>query len=125
MRDSERERLYYLFQESKCPMHFLDNKEILDTTDYLLANGVVVPPVKVGDIVYAITSDSPTGIEETRVSQIKIKVKENGKISYRISAPCVYDDWGEAHWTFCEFDFGKTVFFTREEAEQKLKEMSK
>lgn len=90
--------------------------------DHLLANGVIVPPCKVGDVVYVITSDSPIGIEETRVSQIKIKVKENGKISYRISAPCVYDDWGEAHWTFCEFDFGKTVFLTREEAEQKLKE---
>lgn len=90
--------------------------------DHLLANGVVVPPVSVGDTVYVITSDSPTRIEKTRVSQIKIKVKENSRISYRISAPCVYDDWGEAHWTFCEFDFGKTVFLTREEAEAKLKE---
>lgn len=93
--------------------------------DYLLANGVIVPPCKVGDMVYVITADSPTGIEETKVSQIKVKVKENGKISYRISAPCVYDTWGEAHWTFCAFEFGKTVFLTKEEAEEKLKELGK
>ena len=91
---------------------------------YLLRNGVIVPPCKVGDVVYVITSDCSTGIEKTRVSQIKVEVKENGKISYRISAPCVYDDWGKAHWTFCEFDFGKTVFLSREEAEAKLKEVS-
>ena len=89
--------------------------------DHLLANGVIVPPCKVGDMVYVITSDSPTGIEETKVSQIKIKVKESGKISYRISAPCVFDTWGEAHWTFCAFEFGKAVFLTKEEAEAELR----
>jgi len=93
--------------------------------EHLLANGVIVPPCKVGQTVYVITSDSTTGIEETKVSQIKIKVKENGKISYRISAPCVYDTWGEAHWTFCAFEIGKTVFLTKEEAEEKLKELGK
>lgn len=94
-----------------------------DIADHLLANGVIVPPCKVEDTVYVITLDSPTGIEKTKVSQIKTKVKENGKISYRISAPCVYDTWGEAHWTFCAFEFGKTVFLTKEEAEEKLKEL--
>lgn len=82
-------------------------------------------PCEVGQTVYALTTDSPTGIEETRVSQIKIKIKENGKISYRISAPCICDDWGEAHWTFCVFDFGKTVFLSKEEAEKALAERSK
>jgi hypothetical protein len=82
---------------------------------------VIVPPVKVGDRVYVKTSDSPTGIEETIVSEIKIKIKENNKISYRISAPCIYDEWSDAHWTFCAFDVGKTVFLTREEEEQALK----
>ena len=90
--------------------------------DHLLSNGVIVPPCKVGDVIYITSCDSPTKIEETRVAQIKIKVKENGKISYRISAPCVYDDWGDGHWTFCAFEFGKTVFLTKEEAEKALKE---
>ena len=93
-------------------------------SDHLLANGVIVPPCKVGDIVYVLTTDSPTGIEETKVSKIKIRVKENGKISYRVSAPCVYDDWGDAHWTFCIFEFGEIVFLTKEEAEAKLKELN-
>lgn len=85
----------------------------------------IIPPCKVGDKIYITTCDSPTRIEETRVSQIKIKVKENGKISYRISAPCVYDTWGDAHWTFCAFEFGETVFLTKEEAEKHLKEREK
>lgn len=38
------ERLYYLLQESKCPMHFLDNKQTLDTAKYLHEIGAVVLP---------------------------------------------------------------------------------
>ena len=133
-REKEREKLKELLRNQNCHSPLLCDPNCKyahlercyedRTADGLLANGVVVPPCKVGDTVYVITSDSPSGIEETRVSQIKIKVKENGKISYRISAPCVYDTWRESHWTFCEFDFGKTVFLTKEEALKALKERS-
>ncbi len=120
---SDRERLIELLCEVK---HYesddLTYNDIENIADHLLANGVIVPPCKVGDMLYLTTCDSPTRIEETRVSQIKIIVKENGKISYRISAPCVYDTWGDAHWSICAFDFGKTVFLTKSQAEETLKE---
>ncbi len=116
MRDKERERLYYLFQESKCPAHFLDNKQILDTTDYLLANGVIVPPVSVGQKVWYIRGGyynavhkKPCEIEVTEINQ-----KWHGKIL----------DWGFiANGTRYRFSsIGKTVFLSQEEAEQKLQE---
>ena len=106
MRENERERLYYLFQESKCPMHFLDNKEILDTVDYLLENGVVVPPCKVGDAVYRIYTRAWIGEDVVR----EVVVSENG-VFY-------IDDKGRM--TSCN-KFGKTVFLTREDAERVLK----
>lgn len=124
-RDIQKDRLIEIVKDSL--MKHIDKTCSLaeKITDDLLANGVIVLPCKVGDKIYITTCDSPTRIEETRVSQIKIKVKESGKISYRISAPCVYDTWGDAHWTFCAFEFGETVFLTKEEAEKALKERNK
>lgn len=81
---------------------------------------LVEMPCKVGDTVYVLTTDSPTGIEETKISQVVVKVKENCKMQYTILAPCVYDDWGKAKWSFCDNNFGETFFLTREEAEKAL-----
>lgn len=72
-------------------------------TDYLLANGVIVPPCKVGDTVYMIV--------ERRA---------------RITMP-YYSFIKKTELTYCNMervikDFGKTVFLTKEEAEQALKE---
>ena len=88
--------------------------------DHLLAEGVIVPPCKVGQTVYVLTTDSPTGIEETKISQVVVRVKENCKMQYTILAPCVYDDWGKAKWSFCDNNFGETFFLTREQAERAL-----
>ncbi len=64
--------------------------------DYLLANGVIVLPCKVGKILYC-------------ESAIK------GYITYLV-AP-------DLEWIFENREkFGKEIFFTREEAEEKLKE---
>lgn len=79
--------------------------------DHLLANGVIVPPCKVGDTVYFDTylrGDS-VGVRPHKVIEVKcviITEPSKGGIGAEIS------DW----------DFGKTVFFTREEAEKALKE---
>ena len=85
--------------------------------DYLLANGVIVPPCKVGDTVYKISRN---------------KVKECKVVFMGISADekCSHFNFVEnyADGTFYKsysmvFDvIGKTVFLTKEEAEQALKE---
>ena len=78
--------------------------------DHLLANGVIVPPCKVGDTVYRISTRAHTKmryIQETTISRIAIDK--------------------DGIWLFCACNpvarcvFGKTVFLTREEAEQALK----
>lgn len=76
-------------------------KGMLDCTafaDYLLENGVIVPPCKVDDTVYQIDAE--------RVFASKVKA-------------IVYDTDNIA---FDKRSIGKTVFLSREEAEKALKE---
>ncbi len=90
---------------------------VQNIADHLLANGVIVPPCKVGDKVYKISRN---------------KVKECEVVFVGISADekCSHFNFVEnyADGTFYKsysmvFDvIGKTVFLTKEEAEAKLKE---
>ena len=84
-------------------------------------NRFVELPCKVGDAIYILTNDSPTGIEESQVKKIEL-IKMQSKTKIRLTVPCVYDDWGSAQWEIGVNDFGKTAFLTREEAEKALKE---
>ena len=67
--------------------------------DDLLANGVIVPPCKVGDAVYQ--RDTAGRIYESKIKSI------------------IYDTDGVA---FDKRAIGETIFLTREEAEKALKE---
>ena len=86
-------------------------------------NRFVELPCKVGDTIYILTNDSPTGIEESQVKKIEL-IKTQNKTKLRLTAPCVYDDWGSAQWEIGVNDFGKTAFLTRKEAERVLKNES-
>lgn len=81
--------------------HYTDN-----LADYLLENGVVLLPCKVGDVVYRIYTRAWIGEDVVR----EVVVSENG-VFY-------IDDKGRM--TSCN-KFGKTVFLTREDAERALK----
>ena len=74
--------------------------------DHLLANGVVVPPCKVGDNLYYI----PFGSTITKWEIRSIEIMQDDIVFH-----C-------GRTFFLKFDIGKTVFLTREEAEAKLKE---
>lgn len=76
----------------------------------------LVLPCNVGDVLYVLTTDSLTGIEETECTGIRIRSKNNAVIK----APCTYDDWGSAWREFTLRDFGKKVFLSKEEAEKVL-----
>lgn len=83
--------------------------------DRLLANGGILPLCKVGDIVYMVT---PGGrIHEKKVLGSTSVVGSNlrDEIWMKHSFTC------ESALVFNEDDIGKTVFLTREEAEQALK----
>ena len=101
---SDRERLIELIQNAVngCARHWA---EII--ADYLLANGVIVPPCKVGDMVYEFRCDDPFD------DHLKLYV-----VPSTVSGIAIFTT-EDIHNMNC---FGKTVFLTKEEAEEKLKE---
>lgn len=78
--------------------------------DYLLANGVIVPPCKVGDTVYCIVE----GFDVVMEGHIRQLIVAEG-----IFIDCVIR--GYFNQVFHSSKIGKTVFLTREEAEQALR----
>ena len=90
---------------SECQNVFIQDENIEGITDHLLANGVIVLPYKVGDMVYR---RSTGNITEYTITNISISDK-------RLWVLCC--NYNSAFWTQ---DIGKTVFLTREEAEQAL-----
>ena len=80
------------------------------TADHLIANGVIVPPCKVGDTLYTV------GIYTGQI------------VEFPIYAITVYSDdtifiMENTSYVSVKEHIGKTVFLTKAEAEQKLKEM--
>ena len=99
----------YKYADDKCA-HYLSNI----IADFLLANGVIVPPVSVGQTVYRKYWNG--GFVKCTVSMITQKADKSFKI--RLSYNGSVGD-------YTEDDFGKTVFLTKEEAEAELVKRSK
>ena len=110
---TDREKLIELIGQAKDTFHFTGRYEEY-VADYLLANGVIVPPCKVGASIYEITRNF---ISEFRVRFIEIGTCSNLFLHTDLVSGIVYS--GEV---FHESEIGKTVFLTREEAEKALKE---
>ena len=87
-------------------------KALLDIEDYvaeyLTANGVIVPPCKVGQTVWLVRNGK---IEETMVEKIVLK---HGGLYLKLACNAMYE-------TTCR-SIGKTVFLSREDAEKALAE---
>lgn len=88
--------------------------------DYLLANGVIVPPCNVGDIVWFIESidwqQTKWSCDCGKVSMIQQKSNKTWK--FRISTGNRLADYASER-------IGKTVFFSKEEAEKAVERMNK
>lgn len=85
--------------------------------DHLLANGIIVPPCKVGDMVYEL-HDYYSQAKGHHTAIVTHKVTELLYSSNRGVRPLVVCCWGGYRFDNC--DFGKTVFLTKEEAEKAL-----
>lgn len=113
-----RDRLIELIKQGENEfMHsILSDFDLLDyLADYLLANGVIVPPCKIGDDVYVI-EDWGEKIKPEQKQVGAIVIEDIDGIIIKELRECAYDG------TIGEFDkFGKTVFLNKEEAEQALK----
>ncbi len=88
--------------------------------DHLLATGVIVPPCKVGDTVWWLTTanwqQTEWRIVEARVSMLQQKADKSWKIRITHNSS-VFDITTDK--------LGKSVFLSREEAEKALAERSK
>lgn len=102
-----RERLIELLDECR-GIEGIGMELVEKHADLLLANGVIVPPCKVGDTVYVCFSR--TRVIECKVAQIIIEHIEEIGMSFICYGGMRFD---MRHW-------GKTVFLTREEAERAL-----
>ena len=127
---SDRDRLIELIKQATTEVTFrtsgrrlvtkiqrsrVDKAEAKDLANHLLANGVIVPPCKVGDIVYTIFEGD---IEALKVTYTK--TEESAEFVYRY-----YDARNKfLNMPFSDRSIGKTVFLTKEEAEKALAERS-
>lgn len=89
--------------------------------DYLIENGVILPPCKVGDTVYKVVNDKRVKRPyECKVIGFWFSEDENCNNAHLVRyVNGVFDSSFSVPFT----DFGKTVFLSREEAEEKLEEM--
>ena len=117
MTDREiRDRLVELMCEVK---HYesddLTYNDIENIADYLIANGVIVPPCKVGYKVYCLYQECQ---KETKIIELEIDTFEIHKDYTIINGYC-----GEHCYRYFTHEIGKTVFLTKEEAKKKLEEL--
>ena len=124
-----RDRLIELITKSHCVdtwNHYTDDfKEpnpIYELADLLLADGVIVPPCKVGDTVYVIFEKK---IYEAIVEQLTVSDVLKGKRIIRIRAEFEIEDWfynDSRKTTYGIYrDWQDDIFLTKEEAEAALK----
>ena len=111
---TERERLIHLIGEIKSyeygGMATVTNEGV---ADYLLENGVIVLPVKVGESIYYI-DEKENKVEQECIRYYTCKMWETTPILTRHN---------KNFWK--TYKFGKNVFLNREEAENVLKDQKK
>ena len=123
-----RDRLIELLDEAKYKaletMGSLNNGFGAWYADYLLAEGVIVPPCKVGDVVYMPWRWQ--GVEGIAILTVEYII--NSEVGMCVGTDLTSDDeeylYTYNNGEFYFSDFGKTVFLTREEAEKALAERS-
>lgn len=123
---TERERLIDLLCSAPLGSKTFEQQYYKSTitkiADYLLANGVVALPCKVGDIMYYIGKSTDLSALHNTIYKsdvVKIIHKEEGiSIVLRFyNGPYCFAEITEIN------DFGKTIFLTRKEAEKSLEEL--
>ena len=99
------------WQPHSCEKCFANDCRIGELADHLIANGVIVPPCKMGDKLYRIFTMESDAIPPW-VGSDPETVKRIG-----VATQNILGNWNVFPMEY----FGKTVFLTREEAENALK----
>lgn len=114
MQNEMRDRLVELIKQAKQSTKNAncDLERNLLFADSLIENGVIVPPCKVGDTVWF----------NTFKKNATVCVGIQPHIVDRIDVICVCDTKNLIETNIRDWEFGKTVFLTKEQAEKALKE---
>ena len=129
MRESERKRLVGLLSqfERTCPENCTGLEKsctqcvLEQKADHLLDNGVIVPPVKVGETVYYV-SNSPMSLSVEANTVYEAHITRIVTTQYGTTLVIqIHNSYGCTEIPDID-EWGKTVFPTREEAEAKLQE---
>lgn len=107
-----RERLIEILKAFRTPICEGLNAKLPDVdaiADYLLAEGVIAPPVKAGQKIWVVSREGQ--FTETTVEKIVLK---NGGLYLKLWCNSFYE-------TTCR-SIGKTAFLTKEESEKALAE---
>ena len=114
---TERERLIELLQN--VPADSEGNRGVGRIADYLLENGVIVPPCCIGDTVYEIRENGRSPISGRRFDRCITTVQMLDCAVIRKSTLYAKE---KRYAKNDSVRLGKTVFLTREEAEKALEE---
>ena len=109
-----RDRLIELIISADISLFGTDKPYAEVYADHLIANGVIVPPCKVGDKIYMVVTRKTLSFDIDKSGMRRVE-NEHSFIK-------------QSYLTKLNFfkvieDFDKTVFLTREDAEKALKEM--
>ena len=123
---TDRDRLIELLSEAHKKFIKSDSVYEFDFfADYLLANGVIVPPCKVGDTVYSFC-DVFGGMLPYVIQDFKVGFLGKDRPNYWYWEATSHATETDELLDEIDFDLdniGKTVFLTEEEAEEKVKEI--
>ena len=110
---TDRDRLIELLNKVKGTYFFAGDNNLNLLADYLLTNGIIVPPCKFGDKVYMRFEGEVIPLTIIRITTLE--TVDGISRCYDAKNKLVATSFTDRH-------IGKTVFLTKEEAEEKLKE---
>ena len=116
---TEKERLIEILENAE------DCLDYETMADYLLDNGVIVPPCKVGDVVYVRNREGKP--QKMKFDNVDLRCTCTREDYCGLGTRCMDKESNICQYRFKNdfSDFGKIVFLTREEAEKALKESEK
>ena len=108
--------------ELLCGHYMNTTSDATEVADYLLENGVIVPPCKVGEIVWV---NNKYGTMPAKVYQITQTFYGCFMVNLHYDLSYCYNNRintnGAVGYTEDKFEFGETAYHTKEEAEARLK----
>ena len=120
---TQREKLIELLENAPAAPN--GERNVATLADHLLANGIIVPPCKVGDKVWFLNIYPSICMYRNFVYEamvVRVYVEHDNELTLAIR---IKNEWGTIEYPRIREEIGKTVFLSREDAEKALERMEK